>query len=125
MFQLPPPDDDPRALSQSVVQAMDFFGLYRAELARILGLQCADVGDLACGASLLAAGSAAGRRGALLVRLFRCVYRQCDGDPVAVVHWLRVPLRGFGASPHQLMVDDGRLEELLAWLEGDQASSSR
>ena len=33
-----------RSLSQSVIQVIELLGMYHAELARILGQQCGDIG---------------------------------------------------------------------------------
>lgn len=41
------PSDDQRQRTQGVLQVIDMLDLYQAELARIPGLQCGDIGELA------------------------------------------------------------------------------
>jgi hypothetical protein len=65
---LEPHCDDPLTLSRNVVQIMDMMQLYQAEVARILGLQCADVAALAQARTHLRPRNHAWRQACLLVR---------------------------------------------------------
>lgn len=123
MFEISLDQDDPRKLSQACVQITALLGLYQAELARILHLQCGDVGRLASGQWCLEPASEAWRQAQLFLRFYRRLYGHLDGEAVAMVHWLRVRQEGLTATPHQLMVDDDRLAELLAWFERDPVSA--
>lgn len=114
---LPAHADDPRLLSQQVVQIMQMLQLYQAEIARILGLHCADVGALARAATCLVPDTPAWERACLLVRCYRALYRRCEGDGVAMYHWLHRELPGFAATPHRLLVDDHALAAVVAHLE--------
>jgi hypothetical protein len=115
-FCIADPGDDPRRLSQAVVQICDMLGLYQAELARILGLQCADIGRLANGKWCLQPGSHAWCQAQQLVRLQQRLYALLQGDGVAMVHWLHVTLPTLGATPHRLLVDEGRMADVLGYL---------
>ncbi len=117
MHRLADPFSSPQRLSQSVVQAGELLGLYRAEVARILGVQCDDVSALYEGRWLLAPESAAWTQAALFVRLYSALFDRMAGDGPRMVHWLRADHAVLGCSPFLLMVDAGRLAEVVAFIE--------
>ncbi len=117
VLEIPSVSDDPRRLSQTVTQITTFLDLYNAELARILGVQCADIGRLTSGSRCLAPGTPEWKHACLYVRLYRALYRYKAGDGVAMRHWLRTDNRELGGTPHLLIVDQGRLAEVAAYLE--------
>lgn len=125
VFEISSAGTDPRRLTQTVTQITTFLDLYHAELARILGVKCADIGQLTSGRRCLEPGSMAWRQACLLLRLYQALFSLSGGDGVAMRHWLRVRHRGLGGSPHLLMVDDGRLADVVACLEqaGDCAAA--
>jgi hypothetical protein len=108
---------EPRQLTQAVLQIVDMLGLYQAELARILQLKCGDIGRLSTAQNCLAPASPAWEQAQLLVRCYRALYVYLDGDGVAMRHWLRVPQAALGGVPHLLIVDEGRLADVVACLE--------
>lgn len=116
-FEISGAIDDPRRLSQAVTQITTFLGLYNAELARILGLKCSDIGQLVSGRRCLEAGTVQWDQACLLLRLYQALYARVEGDGVAMRHWLRVSNRLLGGTPHLLIVDDGRLADVVACLE--------
>ena len=85
-------------------QATEMLGLYQAELARILGMQCSDIGRLSGGKQLPGEATEFWKQAVLFVRLHELLYDKFNGDEVAVYHWLRaenpalqgVPLYLFG-----------------------------
>lgn len=115
------PLDGADRLTQSVIQVTEMLGLYRAELARVLGLRCGDVGALADGKSLLTPASEAWERATMLVRVYELLYDSQDGDGTAMYRWLRIPCRQLGGVPLLLMVDGGRMSQVLAYLAGTSA----
>lgn len=117
MFEIAIDRDDPRQLSQARVQITDLLGLYQAELARILRLQCDDIGRLAAGQWCLQPGSSAWDQARLLLAFYQRLHERFNGEAVAMVHWLRVQHAGLDATPHRLMVDEGRLKEVVDWLK--------
>lgn len=117
VFRIDDVADDPRRLTQSVLQITALLGLYQAELARILCIKCGDVGQLASGRRCLEPGSEPWRQARRLVRLYQALYARQDGNGAAMCHWLRVPQPVLGGVPHLLMVDDGRLADVLHYLE--------
>ncbi len=116
IHRLTDPLSNPRRLSQSVLQISDMLAMYRAELARVLRLQCRDIGELANGRWLLEPDTAAWVQARHLVDFYQLLYDRLEGDGVAMRHWLRREHPAFQRPPLLMMVDDGRLTELLSYL---------
>jgi hypothetical protein len=117
VFEISGVSDDPRRLTQAATQITHFLDLYHAELARILGVKCADIGQFASGSRCLEPGTTAWRQACLFVRLYQALFARTAGDGVAMRHWLRVSSRELCGTPHLLIVDEGRLAEVVAHLE--------
>lgn len=111
------PGADARKLTQSVLQVVAMLDLYQAELARILHLQCEDIGRLANGQSLLKPGSEAWELAIELVALYRLMYRRFDADGVSMRNWLRRRHPVFAQTPHLMLVDEDRLTVLIDSLQ--------
>ena len=109
--------DDPRQRTQAVVQVIDMLDLFQAELARILGLKCSDIGELVNAQKFLQPDSIAWTRAEELIRFYRLLYRYKKGDGVAMRHWLRRINPQFQQTPHLMLVDEDRILELLAVLK--------
>jgi hypothetical protein len=116
-LELEPHHDDPLKLSRNVVQIMDMLQLYQAEMARILGLQCADVASLAQARTRLTPHTHAWHQACLLVRCYGALYDAFQGNAAAMYHWLHRELPGFAATPHRLLVDEHALARVVAHLE--------
>ncbi len=110
------PTLSPQELSRAVVQAAQQLGLVRAEVGRILGYKCAQFSALYEGSGRLAPGSEAWRKGALLVGLFHLLQRRFGANRAQMVHWLRRHNPQLGDAPFYLMVDQGRLAEVVDYL---------
>ncbi|MDX1698157.1 MAG: hypothetical protein R3308_07705 [Thiohalobacterales bacterium] len=117
VFAIEPLPDEPRRLTQAVLQVTALLGLYQAELARILGIKCGDIGRLASGRECLQPGTDSWQRARGFVRCYQLLYRRMAGDGVAMRHWLRVEDADLGGVPHRLLVDEGRLQDVLACLQ--------
>jgi hypothetical protein len=117
VHRLSDPLSSPQRLSQSVVQAAAMLGLVRAEVGRILGFKCAEFTALFEGRSVLQEGTYAYQQGELFVRLYQLLYDRMAGDGVQMVHWLRRHNKSLGNAPFYLIVDEGRLAEVLQLLE--------
>lgn len=113
VHRLTEPFASPQRLSQSVVQAGELLGLYRAEVARLLGFHCADVSALYEGRLLLLPGGRAWESGVLFVRLYQALHDRMAGDGPRMVHWLRADHPALGSSPFLSMVDGGGLERVV------------
>jgi hypothetical protein len=117
VFEIPPAAHEPRDLTRSVLQIVALLDLFQAELARVLRLKCGDIGELAAARRCLEPGTAAWEQALLFVRFYRALYTRMNGDGVAMRHWLRVADEELGGVPHLLIVDAGRLQEVVQYLE--------
>lgn len=117
VFQISQNIDDPRRLTQAVLQIIGLLDLFQAELARILHLKCGDIGELAAARGCLEPGTDAWEQAQLLVRCYRALYERMHGDGVAMRHWLRVPQPQLGGVPHLLIVDNDCLQAVVRYLE--------
>lgn len=124
VFSIEDCGDDPRRLTQSVLQATDLLGFYQAELARMLSLCCGDIGQLAAGRQVLVPGSTAARHARLFIRLYRALYLLHHGDGAAMHHWLRRPQAALDGIPHRLMIDENRLCDVVRYLEATTGHSN-
>ena len=109
--------DAPERLTPAILQAAELLGLFRAELARILGLQCNDVGALAEVRALLEPGSVAWAQAQVFVRFYQVLDGAMQGNEVAMCNWLRRHNEALGNAPFYLIVDEGRLDEVLESLQ--------
>ena len=119
VFQITQAVDDPRALTQAVLQITTLLDMFQAELARVLHVNCGDIGQLSCGRQTLETGTLSWDQAQLFVRFYQGLYQQMNGDGVAMRHWLRIENRALEGVPHLLMVDDDRLAELVSYVERD------
>ena len=117
VFEITAGDQDPRSLSQAVLQIIALLDLFHAELARVLHLRCGDIGELASARHCLEPDTEAWEQALLFVRFYRALYTSMDGDGVAMRHWLRVEHAALGGVPHRLIVDEDRLQEVVMYLE--------
>jgi len=114
--------DSPRKLTQSVLQASQLLGMYQAELARILHCQCGDIGELANARAQLQPDTRSWHEAEKFIDFFDRLYRLHDGDAVAMHHWLRAENPRLGGVPLLLMVDELRLDQVLAFLQSPLGS---
>ncbi|MDH3979160.1 MAG: hypothetical protein OEU91_01460 [Gammaproteobacteria bacterium] len=117
VFEISDARGDPRRLTQAVTQITTFLDLYHAELARILGVKCTDIGQLTSGRHCLEPGTPAWQQACLFVRFYQVLFARMAGNGVAMRHWLRVSSRELDGIPHLLIVDEGRLADIVAHLE--------
>ena len=117
VLNIPVVSDDARRLAQSVIQVVAMLDLYQAELARILHLQCPDIGRLTNGQALLEPGTVAWSQAVKLVHFYQLLYQRFDANGVAMRNWLRRQHASFGQTPHLMLVDEGRLQALIECLQ--------
>lgn len=118
MQRLSDPFASPENLSQAVVQAGEMLGIERAEVASIINFMCEGTRALFENRAVLEPDTETWRRAELFVRLYQALYDKMDGDEVRMVHWLRAENPALGGEPLVVMEDQGRLEDVLALLEG-------
>jgi len=109
--------EDPRKLTQAVLQVIDCLNMYQAELARVLHLQCADIGKLSSAKRCLEPETMAWQQALLFVRMYQALYVCFDGNGVAMTHWLRAENATLNQTPHLAIVDEDRLYEVVDYLE--------
>jgi len=104
-------------LTQSVLQASQMLGLYHAELARVLKMQCADIGDLANAQSRLVINTEAWAQAEKFILLFELLFLKFQGNEALMCNWLRKNNLELNGVPLYLMVDDGKIEDCLSYLK--------
>jgi len=117
MWLLSENEQEPVKLTQSVVQITDLLGLYRAETASILKLNCTDIGDFFSGRRTLPPSTQVWELAGRFVKFYNQLYRRFSGDGIAMCHWLRAHNEQIGKSPLLAMVDDQQLEKVITLLE--------
>jgi hypothetical protein len=90
--------------------------MYHAELARILGQQCSDIGELTSGKRCIRKDSEAWRQGVLFIETYHQLFDYFEGDSVAMYHWMRAHNKHLEGTPHFLIVDDGKLQNIYDYL---------
>lgn len=109
--------DSPQRLTPAVLQAAEMLGMYRAELARVLHVLCADIGEFAEIKKHLEPDTLSWRQAQLFIRLYQILYVQMQGNEAATHHWLRVDNKDLGGVPLLLIVDENKLPEVLDFCE--------
>lgn len=117
VFEIDEQFSDSRAFTLAVLQVTQLLGLFHAELARILGVRCGEVGALSNGSAVIDRDAAESEPARQLIRMYRLLYRYCRGDSVAMCHWLRRTDPRLGQSPLLHMVDNGGISRVVAELE--------
>ena len=117
VFKITKPFASERKLSQSVIQVTDMLGMYNAELARILGQQCGDIGELISGQRCITKDSDAWNRAVLFIEIYHQLYDYFEGDGVAMYHWMRTYNKYLNGTPHLLIVDEGNLQSVHKYLQ--------
>jgi len=114
--------ENTQKLTPAVLQACDMLGMYQAELASVLGLQCADIGRMTSVQQFLTPNTHAWEQAMLFIRFYQCLYELHNGNEAAMVHWLKANNSEFNNSPLLLMVDEGKLSFLLDYLVNQACS---
>jgi len=102
-----------KVLTQAVLQITQMLGLYHAELARILHLQCADIAELSNANNVISKKSVAWIEAEKYISLYECLYLSHDGQEAQINNWLRKKNKNLQAIPLYLMVDELRIDDVL------------
>ena len=116
VFKIENATENERSLSQSVIQVIELLGMYHAELARILGQRCGDVGELTSGRRCIQRDSDAWSQASLFVKTYNLLFDYFNGDSVAMYHWMRAHNKELEGAPHFLIVDAGKLQIIHDYL---------
>ena len=120
MHKILTPVKTSKHLTQAALQVVSLLGMYQAELARILGLQCGDIGEMANARKVIDINSEAGRQAGLFVYFYNLLYDRFSGDEALMCNWLRRHNGDLSAAPFYLIVDDNKLSEVITYLETDK-----
>lgn len=112
--------DNPEDLTQRLIFIIHQLGMYQAELARVLHLQCPDIGRLTTGKQQLVPGSLAWRQAGRFIYFYQLLHDKLQGDEVSMYHWLRAENASLAGVPHLLIIDDDRLDDVIKYLEAGQ-----
>ena len=110
IFRLVKPFLSPRTITQSFLQAGHCLSLYQAELARILGLQCKDIGLINSAQLLIRPGTIEYQQAILFIMMYQALFDKFSGNAIAMYRWLHSKQNALDNSPHLLMVDDQQLK---------------
>jgi len=102
-----------KALTQAVLQITQMLDIYHAELARILHLQCADIGELSNANNVISKNSVPWFEAEKYIELYECLYFSYDGNEALINNWLRKKNEKLQAIPLYLMVDELRIDDVL------------
>jgi len=102
-----------KALTQAVLQITQMLGIYHAELARILHLQCADIGELSNANNVISKNSAPWFEAEKYIEIYENLYLSHDGNEALINNWLRKENKKLQAIPLYLMVDELRIDDVL------------
>ena len=116
VFKINKPFENERRISQAVIQVIELLGMYHAELARILGQQCGDIGELTSGKRLIKKDSNAWSQAVLFINMYHQLFDYFDGDSVAMYHWMRAHNKQLNGTPHFLIVDEDQLKKIHDYL---------
>lgn len=117
MHKIVTPITDARHLTQAVLQIISLLGMYQAELARILGMQCSDIGEMASAKKVIQINSHAWHQASMFVRFYNRLYDRFDGDEAMMCHWLRRYEHNLSGSPFYLIVDEHKLAQVVSYME--------
>ena len=103
-----------KRFTQAVLQITEMLGIYHAELARILHVQCADVGELSNGHKFISKDSNTWREAEKFISLYEKLYILKRADEALMNNWLRKINPELQAEPLYLMVDELRIDDVLS-----------
>ena len=102
-----------KKLTQAVLQITQMLGMYHAELARVLRLNCADIGELAEARKVIEKSSQAWLQAQKFITLYERLFDYCAGDETCMCHWLRKHRVDINGAPLYVMVDELRIDDVL------------
>ncbi|RDH83061.1 MAG: hypothetical protein DIZ80_12440 [endosymbiont of Galathealinum brachiosum] len=108
-----------KTLTQAVLQVTQMLGIYHAELARILRVQCSDIGELSNAENIIVINSTAWSQAEKYIELYELLYNLQSGDEALVNNWLRKKNKKLNGTPLYLMVDELRIDDVLEVLKKD------
>ncbi len=109
--------DDMTLVSNAVVQAADWLGLTRKQLADTVGVSESVIARMKSGVGTLP-NKKAYELSLLLVRCYRSLFAIVGGDKASVKHWFKTPNKHFqNAVPADMVVDVSGLTTVVRYLD--------
>jgi len=102
-----------KSLTQAVLQVTQMLGIYHAELARILHVQCADIGALSNAEKTISKNTTQWHQAEKYIKLYEGLYILFNGDEPLINNWLRKNNKSLKSVPLYLMVDELRIDDVL------------
>ena len=118
-------DKIPERLTPRVLQIADMLGMYGAELARVLHLQCSDISEMAAAKKMLTMDMDAWPRAILFIEFYQVLYSLMKGNDVLIYHWLRATNPLLKGIPLLLIVDDDQLRKVSDYVKGELKESKQ
>ncbi len=118
-FKITLPVSEAKAVSYSVLQASQILAMLNAELARVLKLQCADIVALGATQTTLQPQTMAWQQAQRFIQFYNLLCDKFSGDAVAMRHWLRTENKTLAAVPLLLIIDDGRLDDVIHFMASE------
>jgi len=115
----------PEKLTPRVLQVADLLGMYGAELARVLHLQCHDISDMSAAKKLLTPDMDAWRRAIKFIEFYQLLYKLMQGNDVSIYHWLRTNNQSLTGTPLLKIVDDDQLSLVSEYVKRELKSLSK
>lgn len=102
-----------KLFTQSVLQITQMLGIYHAELARILHLQCVDIGGISNSQKNIQKNSETWLHAEKFIQMYECLYLKHNGDETRIYNWLRKENNELDGVPLYLMVDELRIDDVI------------
>ena len=96
-----------------MLQITQMLGVYNAELARILRVQCNDIGELSSANNVISIDSSSWVEAEKYIKIFECLYELHQGNEALMNNWIRKNHKQLQAVPLYLMVDELRIDDVL------------
>ncbi len=119
-FKIITPIAEPKTISYSFLQAGQMLAMLNAELARVLKLQCADIVALSATQVTLQPQTIAWQQAQRFILFYNLLCDKFSSDAVAMRHWFRSENRALAGVPLLLIIDNGRLDELIHFVETER-----
>ena len=107
-----------RLISQ-INNATEQLQLYRAELARILGLHCDDVSDNEQLEILIENSQPIRHQAERFVLMYRLIEEYCTEQQTNPANWFRQSRSSLGTSAFYAVIDQHRLEDVIMLLKSE------
>ncbi len=125
LFKFTALDYTVKELTCSVLQAAQMLTILNAELARILNVQCQDIGHLLDAKSYIEENSEQMSSAVEFIHFYNLLHDYFMGDAVEMRHWLRVKNKRLKGIPLFIIIDEHRINDMILFLESPRDKCSQ